>query len=47
MDFDPLTEAFPTRTAQEEEEADAEATADELAEQPLLCVSIFIRWEVV
>lgn len=36
MDFDPLTEGFPTRTALEEEEEDAEATAGACFEPALV-----------
>jgi len=43
MDFDPLTEGFPTRTALEEEEEEAEATAPALFEPALMSWSPAVR----
>jgi len=43
MDFDPLTEAFPTRTTQDEEEAEAEPHSDLLSQEPAITVGgIFV-----
>uniref|UniRef100_A0A061S8M8 Fatty acid desaturase n=1 Tax=Tetraselmis sp. GSL018 TaxID=582737 RepID=A0A061S8M8_9CHLO len=39
MDFDPLTEAFPTRTTREDEEQEAENNSDRLFDDPLICWS--------